>query len=401
MRIRGGLAALLTVAAVVCVSCSSTVSGNPGPGMTPVNLADLKTGPYKPEPTEYVPDISSVSDIRTIEARRILNYVVHSYEIDPEIDVLGDVEFFWNADWLVQSNTFPEKYKPAAQDNNLVAGAYVSRINGDLRSRKKLIVSVLRFPTEAASKKAAVEFDQITNSEPGRHPVPIDGHPSALASSADDITGISFIAHGPYVVLVNAGVPQRNQSALADVVRRTITLQVARLDQLKSIPLDDILDIPADPENIMRRALPEAPDYSDPFTSDLDFGAYEPSGELHFERNPAKVRKAIDESGVDLVGRRGGIVYRTRDLEAAFRLQTILLEAGRDDEELPPPPGLPDARCLRLDTSDAFRLFDALCGVVYGRYVAVVVARIPVTSRSATPLYQRAAAQYAILAKSE
>lgn len=392
---------MLTAAALVCVGCSSTVAGNPGPGMTPVNVADLKTGPYKPEPTEYEPDISGVNDIRTIEARRMLNYVVHSYEIDPDIDVLGDIEFFWNADWFVQSNTFPEKYKPAALDNNLVAGAYVSRINGDLRSRKKLIISALRFPTEAASKKAAVEFDQITNSDPGRHPVPIDGHPGALTSSADDITGISFVAHGPYVIVVNAGVPQPNQSALADVIRRTITLQVARLDQLKSIPLDDILDIPADPENIMRRALPEAPDYSDPFTGDLDFGAFEPSGELHFERNPAKVRKAFDESGVDLVGRRGGVVYRTRDLQAAFRLQTVLLEAGRDDEELPPPPGLPDARCLRLDSSDAVRLFDALCGVVYGRYVAVVVTRIPITSRSATPLYQRAAAQYAILAKSE
>ncbi|MEV0337589.1 hypothetical protein AB0H49_01040 [Nocardia sp. NPDC050713] len=401
MRFRGGAVAALTAAAVVCVSCSSTVEGSPGPGMSPVNVADLKTGPYKPEPTEYEPDISSANDIRTIEARRMLNYIVHSYEVDPEIDLLGDIEFFWNAEWLVQSNTFPEKYKPAALNNNLVAGAYVSRINGDLRSRKKLIISALRFPTEAASKKAAVEFDQITNADPGRHPVPIDGHPGALTSSADDITGISFIAHGPYVIMVNAGVPQPNQSALADAIRRTISLQITRIDQMKSIPLDDLLDIPTDPDSIMRRALPEAPDYSDPFSGDLDFGAYEPSGELHFERNPADVRKAFDESGVDLVGRRGGIVYRTRDLEAAFRLQTALLEPGRDDEELPPPPGLPDARCLRLDSSDAVRLYDALCGVVYGRYVAVVVTRIPVTSRSATPLYQRAAAQYAILAKSE
>ncbi|WP_253782571.1 DUF7373 family lipoprotein [Nocardia amikacinitolerans] len=396
------MVAALTAATVVCASCSSTVTGNPGPGMTPVNVADLNTGPYKPEPTEYEQDLSGgVSGIRTIEARRMLNYLVHSYEVDPEIDLLGDIEFFWNADWLVLSNTFPAKYKPAAADNNLVAGAYVSRINSDLRKRKKLIVSVLRFPTEADSKKAAIEFDQITNSEPGRHPVTIEGHPGALASSPDDITAISFLAHGPFVILVNAGVPQPNQSALADVIRRTITLQVARIDQMKLIPLDDILDLPADPDSIMRRALPKAKDSSDLYFTDLDFGAYEPSGGLHFERNPAEVRKAFDESGVDLIGRRGGIVYRTRDLEAAFRLQTVLLEAGRNDEELPPPPGLPDARCLRLDQSDAFRLFDALCGVVYGRYVAVVTVSIPATSRTMTPLYQRAAAQYAILAKSE
>ncbi|MGW0248728.1 DUF7373 family lipoprotein [Nocardia goodfellowii] len=402
MRVRRRVLALFAMASVAGVGCSSaTIAGNPQPGMTPVDLAVLKTGAYSPEPSAYDADIDSPGDLRSIEARRLLNYVVHSHEIDPEIDELGDVELFYDGESMTTSETFPEKYRPAAVDNKLIAGAYVSRINGNLRSRKKLIVSVLRFPTEAASRKAVIEFDQIANVDPGRHPIPVEGHPEAKSSSADDITTIAFASHGPYVVVVNAGVPQPNQSALSSLVARTLTLQTARLDQQKAIPLDDILDLPFDPDSIMRRALPKAPDYSDPFVSDRDFGPYEPAGALHFERNPAEVKKAFDEGGVDLVGRRGGIVYRARDLAGAFRVQTALVKTSREDEEISAPPGLPDARCVKLDATDPVRNFNELCAVVYGRYVAVVISASTMTGLRNPNLSPRAAAQYAILAKSE
>jgi hypothetical protein len=196
-------------------------------------------------------------------------------------------------------------------------------------------------------------------------------------------------------------VPQPNQAALASNIGKTVDQQIARLDQQKPIPIDDLLDLPIDPDSIMRRALPKAPDYSDPFIAKDDFGVFEPSGELHFERNPSEIKQAFDETGVDLVGRRGGIVYRTRDLPAAFRLQSALTKTGKNDEILESPPGLPDARCVKLDVFDDARDFDELCAVVYGRYVAVVVARTPMGARLDPVLYQRAAAQYSILAKSE
>ncbi|WP_327095512.1 hypothetical protein OIE68_36830 [Nocardia vinacea] len=370
--------------------------------MAPVDIATLKTGPYSPEPSAYEPYFSTVADIRTVEARRMLNYLVHSYEIDSDITVLGGVKMFNDADSMVQAEAFPEKYRAVATDNKLLLGVYVSRINESLRSRKKLIISVLRFPTEAASRKAAEDFDLITNSDPGRHPIAIEGQPDARTSSADDITGVSFVAHGPYIVMVNAGIPQPNQSALADIIGETINKQTARLDQTQPTPLDDVLDLPFDPDSLMRRTMPRAPDFSDPFIYDWDFGSYQPAGELHFERNPAEVAKALEENGVDLVARRSSIVYRTRDLSAAFRLQSALVKPGKDDEVLDSPPGLPDARCVKLDKSDAYRLFDSLCAVVYGRYVAVVQSKKAISAaRVDVALNERAAAQYSVLVKSE
>jgi hypothetical protein len=399
MRFRGGFVALLAVASVASASCAGSVTGHPGPGLTPVNLATLKTGVYPTEPTEYAPDVNSASDIRTLEAQRMLNYLVHPFEIDGDITDVGNLKFMYDADTMVGQNYIPEKYRPVAVDNNLIAGVYISAINSDLRNRKKLIVSVLRFPTDAAARQAADQFDQITNSQPDRHPVPIAGHADARASSADDLAAVSFLPHGPYVILTNAGVPQPNQGALSTVLGKTIDRQIEQLDKQQPTPLDDVLDVPLDPDGIMRLAIPKAPDFTDPFYTDDDFGAFQPAGELHFERNPSEVAKAFNESGVDLVGRRGGIVYRTRDLAAAFHLQSVLTKTGKNDEVLDPPPGLPDVQCIKLDSTDDLRKFDQLCAVVYGRYVAVVVSKAPLSARVDKSLYIRAAAQYAVLAK--
>ncbi|MBF6521796.1 hypothetical protein IU411_16020 [Nocardia farcinica] len=395
---RTTLAVMVTACAV---GCASTVAGTAQPGLTAVDLSTLETGPYRPEPTAYEPSIDGVPDIRLIEARRMLGHLVHADEVDPEIDTLGDLAFFWNGQSMAQSETFPPQYQPAADHNNLIAGVYVSRTNGDLRSRKKLIISVLRFPTDAASRQAAAEFDQITHDAPDRHPIAVPDRPDARTSSADDITAVSFLAHGAYVIMVNAAVPQPDPGALAAMIDTTLDLQTARLDRQQPVPMDDLLDIPADPDGIMRRALPTSTASTDPFFGDDDFGAFTPAGQLHFERDPARVRRAFEESGVDLVGRRAGVVYRARDLAGAFRLQSVLAAPGRNDEELPPPPGLVDARCLRLDDRDPVRHYDGLCVVVHGRYVAVVVSRFPASSRIDQGLYERAAAQYAILAESE
>lgn len=400
MRIRSGPLVALAAAAVLA-GCTSSIAGTPRPGLTPVDISTLKTGPYTPEPTAYTPAINDPADVRMIEARRMLGYLAHPSDIDGDISVLGAVHLFATPRAPFDQHVLPEKYRPVTVENNLLAGVYVSRINESLRSRKKLIVSVLRFPTEAAARKAADDFDRITDDEPGRHPVPVEGHPEARATSADDITAVSFTARGPFAVIINVGVPQPDRAALGTLFQKTLERQSALLEHLTPTPLDDVLDFPIDPDSIMRRALPRAPDFSDPFFDDVDFGAVDPTAQLHFERNPVQIEKVFQDSGVDLIGRRGGIIYRTRDQPAAFSLQTALLAAGKNDEELPTPPGLPDVRCLRLDEVDPVRDYDELCAVVYRRYVAVVVSKTPPTGRVSPLLYQRAAAQYAILAKSE
>ncbi|MGW4736708.1 DUF7373 family lipoprotein [Nocardia xishanensis] len=394
--------ALVATTAVGCAGCSTSIVGHPLPGLTPVDISTLKTGAYSPEPADYEPSsLSTKDDLRRIEAQRLINHVVHPFDIDSELTQVGEVHLFHIPEAPFIREVFPENFRTAIVDNNMLAGVYVSRSNGNTRAHKKLNIGVLRFPTPTASAKAAEQFDQATNATPGRHPILIDGYPQAKASSGDDITALSFVAHGPYVILANPGIPQPDNAALSNVLKRTLDQQIDALDHQTPPAWDDILDTPLDPDSIMRRALPKAPDYSDPFVFDQDFAAYQPAGELHFERNPIEVEKAFEESGVDLVGRRGGVVYRTRDLAGAFRLQSALVHTGKNDEELEPPPGLPDARCVRLDKIDANRNFDELCAVVYGRYVGVVVAKSRLSGRVDYTLHQRAAAQYAVLAKSE
>ncbi|MEV0033751.1 hypothetical protein [Nocardia sp. NPDC050793] len=401
MKVRRGLLGLLAVTASAAIGCSSSIAGTPQPGLAPVDVGALNTGSYANEPTAYDPSVGSAADVMAIEARRMLNYLVLPTDIDSALTVIGDVELFSFPEDPFIGKTLPEEYRPVTVDNKLIAGAYVSRINPDLRHRKKLIVSILRFPTEQDSRKAADDFDRITNADPGRHPIAVDGHSDAKATSKDDVTAVSFLAKGPFVILTNVGVPQPDQAALASVFKKTIDKQIELLGQLRPAPLDDILDAPLDPEGVMRRAAPKATDGTDPFYVEYDFGPLEPSGELHYERNAVEMQAVFRDSGVDLVGRRGGIVYRARDLPAAIRLQSALVRLGKNDEELIAPPGLPDARCVRLDTTDSIRDYDLFCAVVHGRYVGIVVSKARLSGAIDPALYQRAAAQYAILAKSE
>ncbi|WP_232541754.1 DUF7373 family lipoprotein [Nocardia bovistercoris] len=389
---------LLATAAVA--GCSATVAGVPEPGQSTVDLAILKTGPYGREPTTYDPDPSSTADVRLMEARRTLEYLVHPADVDPDLTEVGDVRFFATPETPFTLGVLPDLMRPPLVDNNMLTGTYISRINNNLRSRKRLIAAIFRFPTDAAAAKAAEDFLRAGMENPESRALSVDGHPEVRSYTRDSVNGSAFYSRGPYTVLINAGIPQPDPAALTRILGAAIDRQAPLLDQLKPTDWDDVLDQPADVDGIMRRALPQSPDFTDPFT-DTDFSVYPPAAELHFERYPAQLKKAFEDNGVDLVGRRGGIVYRARDLPAAFRLQTALMAAGRYDEVIDPPPGLPDARCLRLDAETFARAVDSFCTVVHGRYVAVVLAETPVAARIDINLYQRAAAQFAILANSE
>ncbi|MGQ4597303.1 DUF7373 family lipoprotein [Nocardia sp. R6R-6] len=398
--------AVLTVALIAGTSCASSIDGKPLPGLAPVDLSSLRTGAAAttPSPFKLEYGASTAMPIRFIEARRMLNYLVHPFDVDSDLTQVGFVRLIADPYTMTRDGALPAAYAPVAENNNLIAGAYVSRTNGSLRSTKKLIVSILRFASETDSKNAADDFMRITTELSERHAFPIDGHADARATSADDRGATAFQPHGPYVIVISAGLPEPDRDKVAGTIKKTIELQIAQLDRQKPVPLDDLLDLPLDPDGIMRRAAPRAKDYSDPFLSsiyDEDFGSFEPSGILHFERNPIEVRKAFEEGGVDLIGRRASTVYRARDLAAAIRLQTALTKPGKNDTVLDPPPGLGDARCIRLDVADLNRLYSSFCAIVYDRYVAVVLSKFPDLARVDRPLEERTAGQYSILVKSE
>ncbi|WP_330252318.1 hypothetical protein OG874_40585 [Nocardia sp. NBC_00565] len=397
-------AAALAVALLIGTSCASSIDGQPLPGLAPVDLSTLKTGAAATDPSPFKLRTSSdtAQSVRFIEARRMLNYVVQPFDVDSDLTSVGFVKLIADSTSMTADGALPEIYKQVGDNNNLVAGAYVSRSNGNLRSQKRLIISVLRFASDADSKNAADDFARITAEQRERHPIPIDSYPDARATSADNLSANAFQPHGPYVIAISAGMPEANQDKLAGTIKKTIDLQIPQIDRQQPVPVDDLLDLPLDPDGIMRRAAPKAKDYSDPGFSlyDEDFGPFEPAGILHFERNPIDVRKAFEEGGVDLIGRRAGTVYRARDLAAAIRLQTALTKPGKNDTVLDPPPGLGDAQCLRLDLKDLNRQYSSFCAIVYDRYVAVVISSFPELARVDRRLEERTAGQYSILVKS-
>lgn len=405
-RFLGAISALALIVLITTVTvqgCSPGVTGHARPGLTTVDITKLRTGSFATQPTAYKPRYNDDSgDFRMIESRRMLGYLVHPFDVDPDDTAPSTVKLISSSTDMTADDGIPKVFAPIGETYQVLAGAYVSRTNGNLRSRKKVISGLLRFPTEDAARQAADQFGRIENdSNPGRHPLTIDNHPDAHASSPEDAAATAFIAHGPYVFIASTRIPTPDQHALAVLTGRTIDLQFAKMEKLQPTPLDDLLDLDADPSGLMRRAAPRAKDYSDPFTDTFDFGIYDPAAELHYERNPIDVRNAFRDDGVDAVARRAGVLYRTRDLAASFRLQQTLTETGKNDDLLDPPPGLPDATCVRLDARDSNRMYDAFCVVVYDRYVAAVFDRFPMARPSPTGLYERAAAQYAILARSE
>ncbi|MFE7720431.1 hypothetical protein ACFU44_15480 [Nocardia rhizosphaerihabitans] len=401
------LAGLLTIL-IVGSGCAAPISGEAKPGMTPVDLAALKTGATVTEPTTFELKFSDTAKtVRLIEGRRLLNVLIQPIDVDPELTTRGTTRVFADGTDMSKDDGLPEMFKAAVTDNNFIAGVTASRTNGSVRNSKGLHLSVLHFATAQDSKNAAAAMYQVsTTGENPRQPVTIPGYSEANGSSKDGTAVSAFQAHGPFVIVVSMSQETPDSAGLATKIKKTLDLQIPALDKYRIIAPDDLLDLPLDPDGIMRRATGKSPS-GDPYGMSYheeDFGTFEPSGILHFERNPAEARTAFDEAGVDLVGRRFSTVYRTRDVESAFKLQTVLAKRGKSDTELAPPPGIADAQCLRLEESDPNRAYNGICVLVYDRYVAVVMSLATVSRASQqvdATLQERTAAQYAILKKSE
>ncbi|MGW5450642.1 DUF7373 family lipoprotein [Nocardia sp. NPDC003979] len=389
--------------------CAATVSGTAKPGLTPVDLAALKTGAQITEPTEFKEKFpSSTSErIRLIEGRRLLNVLVPPMDFQPSATELGYTRIFANPEAMSKTGGIPAQYNEAVATNNLVVGVSASRTNGSVRTPESALIGILQFATEQDAKNAAAAMFQVTMSgATPRHPVSTPDYPNANASSADDASVNAFQQHGPFVVTTAVLQSTPDLTGLAGKIKQALDKQLPALDQFKIVAPDDLMDLPRDQDGIVRRTMGKSP-AGDPYGMsfyDEDSGTFLPSGILHYERDPATARKAFEEAGVDLIGRRYSTVYRARDVEAAFKLQTALAKPGKDDAELDSPPGIADARCLRLGEADKNRNYNGICVLVYDRYVAVVMSLTSVSKSSLQSdpvLHERTAAQYVILKKSE
>ncbi|MBP2187350.1 DUF7373 family lipoprotein [Nocardia goodfellowii] len=405
---RGSRAAVRVrcAAFVLLLSGCATVQGQALPGMTPVDLARLNIGVFEAKPVDRLPEVADRKSVFQIESRRMLGSLVAPYEVDGELGELMGTHLLAAGEpgmYLELGANLPPQFQPVFERNYFMSGAMTTRSNGNPRTLKGLAVGILRFPSDAMAQTAATELDAATGEfKPDRHGIAVPNHPQARASGAEaDRKGYVYAARGPFVVLAMVTSPVSDANALAAQFKRVLDLQFPKLDKLVPTPVDDILDLPTNPDAIMRRALPTTSAATDLDVPPETIGVFDPAAHLHYERDGALLKQVFADTGVDLVARNAGIVYRTTDLAAAFELQNALTELGPGDEAIGAPPGIADAACVQLDQTAPPSGIRHLCAVVYGRYVAVVGSRGKSGGAVDPTLYQRAAAQYSILAKSE
>lgn len=383
---------LLALATVVAsTACGSTIAGRAAPGATPVDLGKLDVGLFPTEPVAFEMDITTDPDVYSLEARRMLGFLLSPHDVDPALRYLNETQLVLPG---TTPSLLPEEFTPISEKNYLVAGVVTARGNNNPRSPQEGTVALLRFGNAEYARAAAAEFDAATDKRaPGREKLPIPGHEEAHAGSAPTRDRAQvFAASGPYVVAGSISAPA---DRLADQVKTLLDLQFAAMKELAPTPPDDILDLPVDPEGIMSTAL--APEYAGSAAYNELAGAYSPAAHIHFENDADQVADYA-RYGVDLVARNYATVYRTASAEQAFELQATLSRPAAYDDEIPGPPGLVDARCVQRASAPAMsdRFF---CVTVYERYVAVVDS-YGLGDLPAPELYQATAAQYAVLANS-
>ncbi|MEV0033749.1 hypothetical protein [Nocardia sp. NPDC050793] len=405
-RTLSSVAAALVVLAGVTSGCGTqTIEGRGVPGMTPVDLPSLAVGPFPSAPVDYEPKLETKADVFAIESRRLFSYLVAPYEVDSEMSAL-DTTRIVSAPSSVFSDSLgalPAQFEPIAERNQLIAGVVTTRSNQNLRAMRNMSIALFRFPSDESARSAAAEFDRAMGElTPNRHALEITGHADVLASTANDQKGYVFTARGAMVIMSMSTVPQPDSTALATQLRKMLELQLERLSRFVPTPVDQILDLPANPGGIMRLALPPLPaGGSSTSQRSQPIGIYDAAAQVHFEPRGAELKAALTNADVDVVARNDATVYRTRDLDSAFRLQHALAAPGDDEQLFEGPPGIADAQCLQRD-ADAFDpRYDYTCVVVHSRYVAVVEADSLPGGQFTPSLYQRVAAQYSILARGD
>ncbi|MGI5221348.1 DUF7373 family lipoprotein [Nocardia sp. CA-290969] len=340
-------------------------------------------------------DITTSVDVYSLEARRMLGYLISPYSVDP------DLRYLWDTVLLSSTSApgpgqFPADLAPISEKNYLIAGAATMRSNNSPRNEKRTTISILEFPNADYARMAAADYNAaIDHAVPGRQRIDMPGYSDAHgALSPTRNEGLLFAARGPFVVHAEILTPPDQAEQMGNRMRSILDHQFDALKDLTPTPPDDMLDLPIDPEGILRITLPA--EYAGSAGYNDMAGSYPPSAHLHMETDAGAIHDYASY-GVDLIARNETTVYRTGSVQQAFSLQTALTRAEKYDKELPNPPGIADARCLMREFSGIQDSFS--CVIVYDRYVAVIDA-FGVGNAPSPELYQATAAQYAMLAKS-
>lgn len=251
----------MIVAAVVATlaGCTTTVSGSVA--MTTVaapadavDLALLDPGNFPTKPRPPLGKAGSANAGPFLEGIRMANNVVGPWEADPGL--IRHVLPSAGPEPNTFAAAFSEDGRRAALDHHLVALFTTNRSNA--ADDKDLINAVLRFPTPEDAGAAAPDMVvALANFKSGDtptrfDPIAIPRHPDTAGLTAHYGSpgkwGVDAVtARGTYV-LVQWVESKVSAEAAAELVAATLDKQGPLIDQFQPTPVDQLKDLPIDPD---------------------------------------------------------------------------------------------------------------------------------------------------------
>ncbi|MFD0000598.1 hypothetical protein [Nocardia sp. NPDC127526] len=401
---------LATMVVALCAAC--TVTGDPVAHYP--DPAALDTGPYSGEPFE-VPDGSDAHG-RVLESVRLAEAMMDPVEADPTLTHAAGLSTVVSLPTPAKAAMLlSDPVRSVLERHGMLAGSAVSGTDRtydrfpEAGQSRILSVIVLRFPDADAAARAAVEIDAVDAAVSAENvPVTIADHPAARAHWRPAVpTLAATLAHDVFAVSVLAGHTSADLPLLSELARKAFDAQVKRLDDFVPTPRDQLAALPLDPHDMIRRMVPDAPGRW-PYpavivTSEqlnagwnsviLDVGvAYGPRGTWLWggRKNSENAPESVAYNGFN------GL-FRYPSIATARRVFDRKDEKMADESArvVPAPAGVPDAQCWEFSEHDFWGMTRYTCWVLYGRYVAAVLAR------DLTNVQQKTAAQYGLLVNSD
>ncbi|MVU78937.1 hypothetical protein GPX89_17000 [Nocardia sp. ET3-3] len=405
--LRAGAAAALAFSLFASAGCGSESHAAEGPA---IDLNKLDTGSYQTKPQDFVPK-DPARAARTTEALRLGDIMPLPMEIDPALTHNDDGPHpFTGAEEaaipaLPGGNSFLNGLNYTdftANTAGFVAGfATAAGSDADYGAAYHLTDAVMIFDSDHAAVSAAKAlatsgFYQNPAQPNARDATAVQStiHPNAEVRW---IPNEQFLASwypvGTFVVLTivsnseNRRLEQSDLPGLLALSDKAIDVTTEKLTSFRPTRVDELGSLPIDRDGMLRLTLPRPPGDT---TADTFDGTLDRHGALQTTNSdPATMAALYDKNGVDAVSYGAGLLVRTRDGAAQSYLDAAY--GSRFERRIDSPPGLPNARCTKYHGPSA-HAFPFACQVAHGRYVASV------WSQQQQDVYQRIAAQYAILA---
>lgn len=273
---------------------------------------------------------------------------------------------------------------------------------------------VMRFPDSDSAAAAAGEMATAENPPPygysDGHPVAIDNHPEAAATSftaSGSAVVASFAAHGPYVLYQQARVRKADEplydpvNKSRDLISITLDNQERVIDRFIPTDPEKLAELPEDPSGWMAARTIFPLDRKDAPAGE---GVWQPNSWLHFSDDPIDSATLFRDAGVDMVAQGLTTVFRTHDASGAGRVVDRFEAATRalpNVNSISGVTGLPAARCFERTQGFVPPTAPLPIQQAWWHYKCIAQAdRYAYTAFSAeeSDVKQQTAAQYRILA---